>query len=191
MSEANDTSELGGKLLVAMPGMGDTRFEGAVVFMCEHGRKGSMGLIVNKPSLELKFDELLEQLGIERGPAIEVPKVHFGGPVEMGRGFVLHTADYGENETTLKVDDEFGMTATIDVLEDMAAGRGPGRAILALGYAGWAPGQLEGEIAQNGWLTCDATPELVFEKRNIDKWNAAMKSIGIDPKLLSSTAGRA
>ncbi len=191
MKMARDTSELSGKLLVAMPGMGDPRFDGAVVFLCEHGDKGSMGLIINKPSQDLNFDELLEQLDLARDPAAPSPDVHFGGPVEMGRGFVLHSADYGENQATLDIGGAFSMTATIDVLEDMASGRGPERAILALGYAGWAPGQLEGEIVQNGWLVCDATPKIVFDLQNPDKWKAALRSIGVDPKALSSMAGRA
>lgn len=191
MELARDTSDLSGKLLVAMPGMGDPRFEGAVVFMCEHGDKGSMGLIVNKPSQNLSFDELLEQLDLERGPALKTPDVHFGGPVEMGRGFVLHSSEYKDCQTSLDISDAFSMTATIDVLANIAAGRGPENAILALGYAGWAPGQLESEIIQNGWLTCDATPKIVFETQNPCKWQAALRSLGVDPKALSSTAGHA
>lgn len=191
MSEVNSSADLSGKLLVAMPGMADSRFEKSVVYLCAHSGSGSMGLIVNKPSRELKFDDLLEQLGIEKDTATTSPKVHFGGPVEIGRGFVLHSADYGAHDTTMKVDGRFGMTATIDVLEDLASGRGPERSLLALGYAGWGAGQLDDEILRNGWLTCEATPELVFEAKNDSKWALALKSLGIDPLMLSSSAGRA
>ncbi|MBS9717502.1 YqgE/AlgH family protein [Pseudohalocynthiibacter aestuariivivens] len=184
-------TNLSGKLLVAMPGMGDTRFEKSVVFLCAHSDAGSMGLIVNKPSVEMKFDELLKQLSINIVPGIVVPDVHFGGPVEIGRGFVLHSSEYGTKETTMQIDDCFAMTATLDVLEDLAQGQGPERVLLALGYAGWGPGQLEAEIGQNGWLTCDASPEVVFAKSNRSKWEAALKTLGVDPLLLSATAGRA
>jgi len=191
MSEVNSSAELCGKLLIAMPGMGDSRFEKSVVYMCAHSDTGSMGLIVNKPSRELNFDELLEQLGIDKETATDSPKVHFGGPVDIGRGFVLHSADYGDQDTTMKVDERFGMTASIDVLEDLASGCGPKQALLALGYAGWGAGQLDDEILRNGWLTCEATPELVFEAKNDSKWALALKSLGIDPLMLSSAAGRA
>lgn len=191
MSDVEISPDLEGKLLVAMPGMGDTRFEKSVIFMCAHSDEGAMGLIVNKPSFELSFEELLKQLSIEPGEGITAPKVHFGGPVELGRGFVLHSADYRDAETTLRVDDAFGMTATLDVLEDLAHGNGPAQALLALGYAGWAPGQLEQEIAQNGWLTCDSSADIVFDEDNDRKWSSALKSLGIDPLLLSATAGRA
>lgn len=184
-------TNLSGKLLVAMPGMGDTRFDKSVVFLCAHSEEGSMGLIVNKPSVEMKFDELLKQLSINVVPGIVVPDVHFGGPVEIGRGFVLHSSEYGTKETTMQIDDRFAMTATLDVLEDLAQGQGPERVLLALGYAGWGPGQLEAEIGQNGWLTCDANPEVVFAEKNRRKWEAALKTMGVDPLLLSATAGRA
>ncbi len=117
--------------------------------------------------------------------------MHFGGPVEHGRGFVLHSADYMSEGSTMQVDRQFGMTATLDILEDISLGAGPSRQILALGYAGWGPGQLEGEIQSNGWLTCEATPEIVFDARDADKWMAALRSLGIDPLLLSAEAGHA
>lgn len=186
-----DSTDLCGKLLIAMPGMGDPRFEGSVIFMCAHSPEGSMGLIVNKPAPGLKMDDLLEQLSIPRGQGSRDVAVHFGGPVEHGRGFVLHSAEYAASEATLKVDDRFGMTATLDILTDMAQGAGPERRILALGYAGWGPGQLEDEIHRNGWLTCDAVPEIVFGADDSGKWVAALKSLGIDPLLLSATSGRA
>ena len=182
---------LDGQLLIAMPGMGDPRFERSVVFMCAHSPEGALGLIVNKPAPELAFSSLLEQLNIDVGPPQRDIRVHFGGPVENGRGFVLHSGDYGANASTLQVTEAFGMTATLDVLEEIARGDGPSSALLALGYAGWGPGQLESEIMQNGWLTCDAVPDLVFDDDDAGKWEAALKTLGIDPLMLSGTAGRA
>ena len=177
--------------MIAMPGMGDTRFEKSVVYLCVHSPDGSMGLIVNKPSFELDFDALLKQLSIQQEAEIIPPQVHFGGPVELGRGFVLHSADYGDGDGTMKIDDNFAMTATLDVLEDLANGQGPKQSLLALGYAGWGPGQLENEIAENGWLTCDADPQTVFNEANENKWEAALKTLGIDPLMLSAASGRA
>lgn len=182
---------LSGKLLIAMPGMGDPRFDHSVVFLCAHSEDGAMGLIVNKPARDLSFEKLADQLGIERtGRAREI-RVHFGGPVEHSRGFVLHSGDYAGSGSTLKVDERFGMTATVDILEAIAAGRGPQASLLALGYAGWGPGQLEDEILKNGWLTCDAPPDLVFSDRNDEKWTRALGTLGVDPLTLSSAAGRA
>jgi putative transcriptional regulator len=184
--------DLTGKLLIAMPGMGDPRFEKSVILMCAHSGDGAMGLIVNKPLPELGFTDLLRQLGI---PGADAPKaqirVHFGGPVEHGRGFVLHTDDYASNGSTLRVAGGFGMTATLDILEHIARGGGPAQALLALGYAGWGPGQLEGEIARNGWLTAEASRDIVFAADNASKWARALKTLGIDPIMLSSDAGRA
>ena len=150
-----------------------------------------MGLIVNKPTQELQLADLLEQLGIDRANGSRDIRVHFGGPVELGRGFVLHSADYNSDDATMEVDDQFGMTATQDVLEAIANGTGPDVAILMLGYAGWEPGQLENEIRDNGWLVADATPEIVFGPDSSVKWTAALKTIGVDPLMLSATAGRA
>ena len=191
MTDSSDSTDLSGKLLIAMPGMGDPRFDKSVVYMCAHSPEGSMGLIVNKPAPGIKMDDLLDQLSIAKGDGSRGVRVHFGGPVEHGRGFVLHSADYQNEGSTLRVDDEFGMTATLDILEEMAKGAGPQRRILALGYAGWGPGQLEGEIHRNGWLTCDASAEIVFAPDNAGKWVAALASMGIDPLLLSAEAGRA
>jgi len=191
MATPEETTQLGGKLLVAMPGMGDPRFDRSVVFMCAHSDDGSMGLIVNKPASGLAMDDLLEQLDIPRGAGSAGVGVHFGGPVEHGRGFVLHSGDYMADRSTMRVDDRFGMTATLDILHDMAKGVGPHQRILALGYAGWGPGQLEDEIQANGWLTCAATPDIVFAAEDATKWSAALASMGIDPLLLSADAGRA
>ena len=189
MKEAE--ASLNGQLLIAMPGMGDPRFEKSVIFVCAHSEDGALGLIVNKPSPELAFSTLLQQLDINVGAPQRDIRVHLGGPVEHGRGFVLHSGDYSGNDSTLHVDEEFGMTATLDVLEDIARGTGPDSALLALGYSGWGPGQLDDEILQNGWLTCDAQPDLVFGSDDDKKWEAALKTLGVDPLSLSATAGRA
>lgn len=180
-----------GKLLIAMPAMGDNRFAHSVVFVCAHSDEGAMGLIVNKPAPDIRFSHLLEQLGIDVQPGIRDIRVHIGGPVEHSRGFVLHSGDYRSTSGTVEVDDRIAMTATMDVLEDLARGKGPDHSMLALGYAGWGPGQLEGEIAQNAWLTCDPRDDIIFGRANEHKWTAALKTMGIDPLLLSGTAGRA
>ncbi len=182
---------LNGKLLIAMPGMLDPRFAHSVIFMCAHSDDGAMGLVINQPTSDLRLHDLLEQLSIKSGTDARDVPVHFGGPVEHGRGFVLHEYGYHSAISTLDVNDDFAMTATMDILEDLADGRGPGRVVMALGYAGWGPGQLEAEIAQNGWLTCDADAELVFDTVDTDKWEAALAKLGINPLALSSDAGRA
>lgn len=187
----DQSQRLDGKLLIAMPGMGDPRFEKSVIFMCAHSAEGALGLIVNKPAPELRFSSLLEQLNIDVGSPKRDIRVHFGGPVENGRGFVLHSGEYLSNSSTLRVGEGYGMTATLDVLEDIANGSGPTSALLALGYSGWGPGQLEAEILQNGWLTCDAVPDIIFGENDGAKWSEALKTLGVDALMLSSTAGRA
>lgn len=187
---------LTGKLLVAMPGMGDPRFAHAVVFLCAHDDEQAMGLIINRPLAELTLSEMFEQLGIANGSGSlpDLP-ICFGGPVEQGRGFVLHETSYAQGDAghagRLEVDDTFAMTATLDILDDIAQGEGPDQAIVALGYAGWGRGQLESEIAQNAWLICEAAPDLVFNVDMPRKWEAALAKLGIDPILLSAQAGRA
>lgn len=181
---------LEGKVLIAMPSMGDARFEQAVVLMCSHSDKGAMGLIINKPTTDVRMSDVLDQLEIS-GSAERDICVYFGGPVETGRGFVLHTDDYRSSLNTMAIEGGFGMTATLDILEEIAAGQGPKRALMMLGYAGWGPGQLEREIVQNGWLTADASMPLVFQVPAAQKWAAAMESLGVDPLTLSSTAGHA
>ncbi|MDA8584960.1 YqgE/AlgH family protein [Rhodobacteraceae bacterium] len=183
-------SGLDGKLLIAMPGMGDPRFEKTVIFMCAHSDDGAMGLIINKPAPDLEFSDLLAQLEITTVTPKRDIRVHLGGPVEHGRGFVLHSDDYHSEHSTLQVSKGFGMTATLDVLEELARGDGPASALLTLGYSGWGPGQLEAEILSNGWLTCDAPADIVFGDAE-DKWTAALKSMGVDARMLSSEAGRA
>ncbi|PVA09682.1 YqgE/AlgH family protein [Pelagivirga sediminicola] len=183
--------DLTGRILIAMPGMEDPRFAQSVVFICAHSDEGAMGLMINKLADDLKLSDLLEQLDIEAAPGARQMPIHFGGPVESGRGFVLHEAGYQSSISTLEVDARFSMTATLDILEDMAAGEGPGRALIALGYAGWGPGQLEDEIGRNGWLICDASADLVFGTSNGAKWSAALAVLGVDPLVLSAEAGTA
>ncbi|EAR49912.1 hypothetical protein OG2516_16796 [Oceanicola granulosus HTCC2516] len=178
-------------MLIAMPGMGDPRFEQALVYICAHSEDGAMGLIVNKPTPEVRFNDLLSQLEIQPGPETRDIRIYYGGPVEAARGFVLHSADYASEGATMPVDTGVGLTATLDVLEELARGRGPKSSLLALGYAGWGPGQLEDEIGQNGWLTCSARDDLIFGRANEHKWTAALRSMGIDPLLLSGEAGHA
>lgn len=184
-------ASLSGKFLIAMPGMEDTRFDHSVVYLCAHSSEGAMGLIVNKPSQDVKLTSLLDQLGIPSSNLKGDIRVHFGGPVEHGRGFVLHSKDYDSGETTLQVDQNFGMTATLNILEDMSKGEGPEDALLALGYAGWGPGQLENEILTNGWLTSDSYPEIVFDMSDGAKWEAALEKLGVSPRMLSMTSGNA
>lgn len=185
--------DLSGQILIAMPGMADPRFERSVVLICAHSDEGAMGLIVNKPLEELSFSGLLEHLNIPVAPMGREISVHFGGPVERGRGFVLHSTDWerGGAEGTMAVPGGLEMTATINVLEALAAGGGPGKALLALGYSGWGPGQLEAEIGRNDWLTCDAAEGLLFATDDATKWSAALRGMGIDPLTLSAAAGRA
>ena len=150
-----------------------------------------MGLIINKLVPDLSFANLLEHLEIPRSPEGRDIRIHFRGPVERGRGFVLHSRDFRSEAATMRIGGGYGMTATLDVLEAMARGAGPHRALLALGYSGWGPGQLEGEIARNDWLTCDPEPGLVFGDDDAAKWSGALRTMGIDPLLLSAQAGRA
>ena len=185
------SSDLTGKVLIAMPAMGDPRFARSVVYLCSHSAQGAMGLIVNKPRPDVRFAGILEGLGLSPAEGMRDIRVHFGGPVEPQRGFVLHSADYQGPQGTLKVSDQAAMTATLDVLEQLAAGGGPRSAVLALGYAGWGPGQLESEIARNDWLTGDPRPDILFGRADEFKWAAALKAIGVDPVTLSGAAGRA
>lgn len=188
---ATEELDLTGKILIAMPGMGDPRFAHSIVYMCAHSADGAMGLIVNKTMGKMTFSDLLEQLSIKETQGNRPMPLHFGGPVEGGRGFVLHSAEYRSQISTLPVDEFFSMTATLDVLEEMAQGKGPDKALMALGYSGWGPGQLEAEIADNGWLICDAGFELVFDIADDQKWGAALKTLGVDPLTLSASAGHA
>ena len=189
--EDNGASFLAGQFLIAMPGMGDQRFERSLIFVCAQSAEGAMGLIVNKPAPDLRFSDLLEQLRIPAATELPETRVHFGGPVEHGRGFVLHSGEYHVEGSSLRVNGDFAMTATVEILRDIAKGQGPRRALLALGYSGWGPGQLEGEIQANGWLTAPADGDLVFGTGDAAKWGEALRSISIDPRLLSAEGGRA
>jgi putative transcriptional regulator len=192
------SSFLDGQMLIAMPGMSDPRFDRSVVFMCAHSDNGAMGIIVNKRAPMISFSELLERLDIvPQESRIKLPDdvqtmlVQFGGPVEPGRGFVLHTSDYFSADTSLPIDERVALTATLDILRAIAGGQGPRRSLLALGYAGWAPGQLEDEIQRNGWLSCSADEDLLFGHDLDAKYLNALHKIGVDPAMLSSEAGHA
>lgn len=188
-----DPRNLTGKILIAMPGMSDPRFHRSVVLICAHSSEGAMGLVLNRPLPEIDFGDLLDQLGIESDHATRRIEVRFGGPVEPGRGFVLHSvAPHDDDpEGRLRIGRALAMTTTRDILEDLAHGAGPETAVLALGYAGWGPGQLEDEMLHNGWLTGDSADELIFGGDHEAKWQAALRAQGIDPSLLSAAAGRA
>ena len=181
---------LTGQLLVAMPGMQDKRFARTVIYMCAHNAEGAMGLVINRLAGAVTFPDLLQQLNIEAQGLNREIRIHFGGPVETGRGFVLHSGDY-RHESTLDVDNEVGLTATIDILQDIANGRGPRQSLLALGYAGWSPGQLDHEIHANGWLHVAPDENLVFDDDLDGKWERAIAKLGINPSLLSIDAGHA
>ena len=179
-----------GQLLVAMPGMRDEQFYKTVIYICAHTDDGAMGLVLNQVIKGLSFPSLLEQLGIEEGANGRAVPIHFGGPVEAGRGFVLHTDDY-QQDATLEVDGGVSLTATVDVLKAVARGRGPKQSLLALGYAGWGPGQLDDEIKANGWLQAPADRELIFDGDQATKWDRSIEKIGIDPRMLSDEVGHA
>ena len=187
---------LTGQLLIAMPTMTDPRFERTVIYLCAHNDEGAMGLVVNKPMASITFTELLEQLDIPPGePMVMDQLVLFGGPVESGRGFVLHSGDF-MREGTMMVDDQalgdgVALTATLDILRAIADGQGPRHHALALGYAGWAPGQLDGEMQANGWLTAPADEEILFDRDLSTKWERAIAKLGISPAMLSGESGHA
>ncbi len=181
---------LTGQLLIAMPNMRDPRFTRSVIYVCAHNADGAMGLVVNRLVGSVTFPDLLSQLGIDTDTVTDEIRVHFGGPVESGRGFVLHSGEYN-HDSTLRVAEQMALTATVDILQDIAKGAGPRRSLLALGYAGWGPGQLDAEIQSNGWLNVDADEQLVFGEELDDKWERAIGKLGVDPSLLSADAGHA
>jgi putative transcriptional regulator len=189
---------LDGQMLIAMPSMKDERFTRTLIYICAHSSEGAMGIVVNQPANNIKFPDLLVQLDvIADAEIIQLPvsagavQVLKGGPVEPGRGFVLHSNDYFVDGSTLPIDDGICLTATLDVLKAIAKGSGPGSALLALGYAGWAPGQLETEIQDNGWLHCSADSDLIFGADTGKKYERALKKLGIHAGMLSSEAGHA
>jgi putative transcriptional regulator len=186
---------LDGQMLIAMPTMGDERFARSLIYMCAHSSEGAMGIIVNQPAANISFRDLLVQLNVvDDADKIELPsrvKVLKGGPVDTQRGFVLHSSDFYVENSTLPSDEGVCLTATLDILKAIARGQGPRSALLALGYAGWAPGQLEQEIHQNGWLHCSADPELIFGPDIERKYEKALQKIGINVGMLSTEAGHA
>jgi putative transcriptional regulator len=181
---------LTGQLLIAMPGMADQRFQQSVIYMCAHTPEGAMGLVLNRPIVKPTFDDLLRQLNVEPLPPVRQIKLCAGGPVENARGFVLHTSDW-TGEGSLKVDTDMALTASLDVLKVIAEGGGPRECVLALGYAGWGPGQLDQEIQQNAWLSVPADETLLFDADHDTKWRRAFAKLRIDPLLLSDSAGHA
>jgi putative transcriptional regulator len=203
MNYSNDSSNfqsrfLTGMFLVAMPGMMDQRFDRAVIYLCAHSDDGAMGIIINKPAEDIVFPELLQQLEIiPEKPSISLPsqagnmKVLRGGPVETSRGFVLHSVPVEPIEGSVTAGDEIRLSATIDILKAIARGQGPDEAIFALGYAGWASGQLESEIQDNGWMICPLDRKILFDQEFDSKYVRALGSLGIDPAMLSPLAGHA
>ncbi len=181
---------LDSKLLLAMPNMADERFDRKVICLCSHDESGAMGLVINECTDIIDFPDLLEQLSIETLNETPEIAIHSGGPVEPGRGFVLHSADFVQ-DSTLIVSETLALTATVDILRSMAEGKGPQHSLLALGYAGWGPDQLEHEIRENCWLTAEADHEIIFNTDHEQKWPRAMAKLGINISMLSSEAGHA
>lgn len=193
---SKNTGFLNGQFLLAMPGMDDSRFARSVIYVCAHSEKGAMGLIINR-SQEMEFADILVQLGVlDEEQAIVMPErtrdflVRSGGPVEMRRGFVLHSDDY-LTDSTMPVAEEICLTGTIDILRAISGGRGPRKALMTLGYSGWASGQLETEIANNGWLTCHAPQELLFDTDMDRKYDRILSHMGVDPSRLATVSGHA
>lgn len=197
-SKESNEGYLDGQVLVAMPTMQDERFSRSVIYLCAHSSEGAMGIIINQPAPNIRFSDLLVQLDVIPGEGLielptqgEIVRVLKGGPVETQRGFVLHSADYFIKDSTLPINGGICLTATLDILKAIANGSGPQSAVLALGYAGWAPGQLENEIQANGWLNCEADSTLIFDADVDRKYDLALRKIGVDPAMLSSEAGHA
>ncbi len=182
---------LDGALLIASPAIGDPRFEGSVIFVCTHSDQGAMGLVLNRTAQGIAFPDLAEQLKLPRIVRKADVPVLIGGPVEPSRGFVLHSSDYALDRATLRVSDDFAMTGNVDVLRDLARGRGPRRAMLALGHSSWGPGQLEQELKECAWLTTEASREIVFGTQSELMWSACLSRLGIEPGMLHAAAGRA
>ena len=190
-TEKKDKTEyLTGQLLVAMPQMEDQRFARSVVYICAHTEDGAMGLILNKLAEAINFSDLLEQLNLPMDTVSGTTRVHFGGPVETGRGFVLHSDDFTQ-DASLLIEKGVALTATVDILTAISEGNGPRNYLLALGYAGWAPGQLDSEIQANGWLITPADTDILFGSKIENKWYTALSNLGIDITMLSSDAGHA
>lgn len=195
---AGKATYLDGKFLIALPALDEGDFARSVIYMCAHSAEGAMGLVINKPLDQLSFPDLLVQLEIiPEEKRIRLPsearamRVHQGGPVDTGRGFVLHTSDFHLDASTLPISEELSLTATVEILKAIAEGRGPEHSLLTLGYAGWAPGQLESEIQANGWLTTDSDPDIIFSAADGDRYRRALATLGVDLAALSPTSGRA
>jgi putative transcriptional regulator len=184
------STSLTGQILIAMPAMGDPRFAQAVIYLCDHTANGAMGIVVNQPLDRPSFADLLRQLHIDPVPPARSIQLCSGGPVDNARGFVLHSADW-TGEGSLRVGESIALTASLDVLKAIAGGGGPRQGVLALGYTGWGPGQLDAEMQQNAWLSAPADPALVFDEEYDSKWRRALAALRIDPLLLSDAAGHA
>lgn len=182
---------LEGKLLIALPGMPDPRFEKSVIYMCAHSLEGAMGIMINRPVEGVHFRELMEKLELDVTAKVDDVPVLYGGPVETGRGFVLHSDDYESTDSTMPVSENISLTATVDILRAMGQGKGPRKALFALGYAGWGPGQIENEIRSNGWLHCDSDTRLLFDAEPESRWSQALRKLGIGASGLTAHAGRA
>jgi len=184
--------DLTGKMLISTPAMGDPRFERSLIYLCAHSSEGAFGLVVNRPVPDLRVGEVLDQLSIAAEGLGEDRPVLLGGPVEPARGFVLHRNELADAGPSQPLPEGLALSASTEVLTAIGRGQGPSAWVLALGYAGWGEGQLEGELAQNAWLTCDARESLIFvDKPGEEQWHAALHSIGVDPRTLSATVGRA
>ena len=195
MSEEEDnTPYLTGKLLLAMPSMGDPRFHRAVIFVCGHDENGAMGLMINHQLIGIELEQLLDQLGLISDITVDLERLAMpvmnGGPVDTARGFVLHSNDFKQKDT-IEIDDSYSVTGTIEALKEIAGGQGPDRMLFILGYAGWGAGQLDAEIRQNSWLVVDPDPELIFNAAIDEKWQRGIEKLGFDPAMLSGEAGRA
>lgn len=192
-------NSLCGQLLIAMPSLDDPNFSETVIYMCAHSEEGAMGIIINRQADNIDFESLLEKIFTPEGDqqitltqeSQKAPFIHLGGPMETGRGFVLHSPDYHSKEHTYNVNETFSLTATLDILKAIAKGEGPENSLLALGYAGWAPGQLEGELSNTGWLHCPATTELIFNTKAENKYQRAFETLGINPHHLAAETGHA
>ncbi|MDA3876605.1 MAG: YqgE/AlgH family protein [Halothiobacillus sp.] len=185
-----DNHDLKNHLLVAMPNVLDPNFSHGVTYVCEHNEEGAMGITINRP-LDVTLGDILDHMKITcTNPAVRNRPVFMGGPVAMERGFVLHTP-HGGWESTLEVTEKIGLTTSKDILQALADGAGPARAVIALGYSGWSAGQIESEIAENTWLTVDATAELIFDQPITERWATAARTLGIDMNLVSGEAGHA
>lgn len=193
-TDATEGRYLTGKLLLAMPSMGDSRFHRAVIFMCSHDAEGAMGLVINHTLPGIAFHELVKQLDMRSDIVVDLNALRLpvmnGGPVDSARGFLLHTPDFKREETVV-IGGQYGVTGTVEAVQDIVCGKGPDRILFILGYAGWSAGQLDWEIQQNAWLVADADPAIIFHPDNEAKWEKAIGQLGFDPGMLSGTAGSA